>query len=185
MLTVGQKFPEFKLTAVVGNDPNNAFKELSNADFEGKWLCVFFWPKDFTFICPTEIAAFDKLHDDFADRDCALLGCSVDSEFVHFAWKKHKDELANLKMPMLADIRRDLSSALGILNIDEGVTYRATYIADNAGIVRHVSVNDLSVGRNPNETIRILDALQSDELCPCNWEKGSDTLDVAKEMANL
>ncbi len=185
MLTVGQKIPEFSLTATVDTDPEKAFKPFSSKDLEGKWAVLFFWPKDFTFICPTEIVAYDKLHNDFADRDCLLLGASVDSEFVHLAWRKHKDDLANLKMPMLADVRRDLSNALGIISPAEGVTYRATFIIDNAGVIRHVSVNDLSVGRNPQETLRILDALQSDELCPCNWNKGEDTINVTSEMATL
>lgn len=185
MLTVGQKLPEFKVTATVDTNPDKAFVDFSNKDLEGKWAVLFFWPKDFTFICPTEIVAYDKLYSDFADRDCLLLGASVDSEFVHLAWRKHKDDLANLKMPMLADVRRDLSDALGILSPSEGVTYRATFIIDNAGIIRHVTVNDLSVGRNPQETLRILDALQSDELCPCNWTKGQETIDVKSEMGNL
>lgn len=185
MLTVGQPFPEFKLTATVDTDPDKAFCEFSNADLKDKWAVVFFWPKDFTFICPTEIVAYDKLYNDFADRDCLLLGASVDSEFVHMAWRKHKDDLANLKMPMLSDITRQLSSDLGILSPEEGVAYRATFIVDNGGIIRHVSVNDLSVGRNPQETLRILDALQSDELCPCNWNQGDGTIDVISEMKSL
>lgn len=185
MLTVGQKLPEFQVTATVGTDPDSAFKNFSNKDLQGKWSVIFFWPKDFTFICPTEIVAYDKLFNDFADRDCLLLGASVDSEFVHLAWRKHKDDLANLKMPMLADVRRELSQALGILSPTEGVPFRATFIVDDSGIIRHVTVNDLSVGRNPQETLRILDALQSDELCPCNWKKGEGTIDVKSEIGKL
>ncbi len=185
MLTIGEAFPKFELTATVDTNPETAFKTISSKDLEGKWAVVFFWPKDFTFICPTEIVAYDKLYNDFADRDCQLLGASVDSEFVHMGWRKHKEELNNLKMPMLADVKRELSDSLGILSPTEGVTFRATFIIDNTGIIRHVTVNDLSVGRNPQETLRILDALQSDELCPCNWSKGEETIDVISEMGTL
>ena len=140
---------------------------------------MFFWPKDFTFVCPTEIAAFGKLNGEFADRDTQLLGASTDSEFVHHAWRVHHDDLRDLPFPMVADIKRELSAELGILDKTEGVAMRATFIVDPQGIIRFVSVNDLSVGRNPQEVLRVLDALQTDELCPCNWQKGQDTLQAA------
>jgi peroxiredoxin (alkyl hydroperoxide reductase subunit C) len=182
MLTVGQKFPSFRLAAVPPGRPKNpseAFVELSDQSHPGKWLVVFAWPKDFTFVCPTEIAAFGKLNGEFAERDAQLLGLSTDSEFVHLAWKRDHEDLRDLPFPMLADVKRELSGALGILDAKEGVCLRATYIVDPEGIVRHVSVNDLSVGRNPQETLRILDALQTDELCPCNWQQGEEVLKVA------
>lgn len=176
MLTIGQKFPEFKLTGVVSDDQKTAFKEMTNSSFKGKWLVLFAWPKDFTFVCPTEIASFGKLNKDFADRDAQVLGLSTDSDYVHLAWKQNHKDLKDLPFPMLSDIKRELSTALGILHADAGVCNRATFIVDPNGVIRHVSVNDLKVGRNVNEVLRILDALQTDELCQCNWNKGEDTL---------
>ncbi|MDF3023031.1 MAG: alkyl hydroperoxide reductase [Alphaproteobacteria bacterium] len=176
MLTIGQKFPEFKLTGVVSDDQKTAFKELTNASFKGKWLVLFAWPKDFTFVCPTEIASFGKLNKDFADRDAQVLGLSTDSDYVHLAWKQNHKDLKDLPFPMLSDIKRELSTALGILHAEAGVCNRATFVVDPNGVIRHVSVNDLKVGRNVNEVLRILDALQTDELCQCNWNKGEDTL---------
>ncbi len=179
MLSVGQKLPEFHLKATVSNDINNAFVDVNNATYKGKWLVLFFWPKDFTFVCPTEIAEFGKLNKDFKDRDAQVLGASTDSEFVHLAWRQHKDELNKLPFPMLADIKRELSQALGILDPAEGVAQRATFIIDPEGIIRFTMVTDLSVGRNVKEVLRVLDALQTDELCPCNWQKGDAPLKVA------
>jgi len=179
MLSVGDKFPEFKLKATVDTKVSNAFTEVSNKTHPNKWLVVFFWPKDFTFVCPTEIAAFGKMHKDFADRDAQILGASTDSEFVHLAWRQHKDELKDLPFPMLADVKRDLSSQLGILHPEEGVAQRATFIVDPEGTIRFSMVTDLSVGRNPQEVLRVLDALQTDELCPCNWKKGEETIKIA------
>ena len=179
MLGIGKKFPAFKLTGVVSNDLNSAFKDIDNQTYAGKWLVVFFWPKDFTFVCPTEIAGFGKLNGDFADRHAQLLGVSIDSEFVHLAWRKDKEELRDLPFPMLADIKRELSTELGILDPEAGVSQRATYIVDPEGIIRFVYVTDLSVGRSPDEVLRVLDGLQTDELCPCNWQKGEDTLKAA------
>jgi peroxiredoxin (alkyl hydroperoxide reductase subunit C) len=178
MLGVGQKFPEFNLTATVSLDRKNAFKQLTNKDFAGKWLVIFFWPKDFTFVCPTEIAAFGKLKGDFADRDAVLVGASVDSEFVHLAWREHHPDLKDLPIPMLADIKHELSAALGILDPAAGVAQRAVFIVDQEGVIRFVMVTDLSVGRNTQEVLRVLDALQTDELCPCNWQKGQETIHV-------
>jgi lipoyl-dependent peroxiredoxin subunit C len=140
---------------------------------------VFFWPKDFTFVCPTEIAAFGKLNREFSDRGAQLFGVSTDNEYVHLAWRKDKEELRSLPFPMLSDIKRELSGALGILDREAGVAQRATYIVDPEGVIRFVYVTDLSVGRNPEEVLRVLDALQTDELCPCNWQKGEDTLKAA------
>lgn len=179
MLTIGDKFPEFALTGVVSNELSDAFTDIDNKTYAGKWLVVFAWPKDFTFVCPTEIAAFGKLNSEFADRDAQVLGLSTDSEFVHLAWRKDHADLNDLPFPMVSDIKRELSDGLGILNAEAGVCNRATFIVDTEGIIRHVSVNDLSVGRSPEEVLRILDALQTDELCPCNWNKGQDTLQAA------
>jgi peroxiredoxin (alkyl hydroperoxide reductase subunit C) len=179
MLTVGDKFPSFDLNAVVGSDPKTAFSRVSDRSDAGKWKVVFFWPKDFTFVCPTEIAAFGKLNKAFEERDAVVYGASTDSEFVHLAWRQNHADLKALPFPMLADLKRELSQALGILDKSEGVCLRATFIVDPDGIIRFVSVNDLSVGRNPQEVLRVLDALQTDELCPCNWQKGDDVLKAA------
>lgn len=179
MLGIGQKFPQFALTGVVSNDMAKAFQPFTHESFPGKWQVVFFWPKDFTFVCPTEIAAFGRLDQEFKARDAQLLGVSTDSEFVHHAWRGAKEELRNLPFPMLSDIKRELSSALGVLDPEAGVAQRATYIVDPQGAIRFVYVTDLSVGRSPEEVLRVLDALQTDELCPCNWKKGEDTLQAA------
>jgi alkyl hydroperoxide reductase subunit AhpC len=179
MLTIGDKFPSFDLKAVVSTDPKTAFTQLSDKSDAGKWKVVFFWPKDFTFVCPTEIAAFGKLNGAFNERDTVVYGASTDSEFVHLAWRQNHTDLKALPFPMLADLKRELSTALGILDKNEGVCLRATFIVDPEGIIRFVSVNDLSVGRNPQEVLRVLDALQTDELCPCNWQKGEEVLKAA------
>jgi peroxiredoxin (alkyl hydroperoxide reductase subunit C) len=179
MLTVGDRFPAFDLKAVVSTDPKVAFAPISDRSDEGKWKVVFFWPKDFTFVCPTEIAAFGRLNEEFADRDTVLYGVSTDSEFVHLAWRQNHPDLRDLPFPMLVDIKRELSGKLGILDKSEGVCLRATFIVDPEGIIRFVAVNDLNVGRNTQEVLRVLDALQTDELCPCNWQKGEEVLRAA------
>jgi alkyl hydroperoxide reductase subunit AhpC len=179
MLTIGDKFPHFNLTSVVSIESlDKAFFPITNDTYKGKWLCVFFYPKDFTFVCPTEIKGFSDVNQQFADRDCQVLAASTDSEFVHLAWRKDHKDLRDLKFPMLADIKKDLSNALGILT-EDGVAQRATFLVDPEGVIRFVYVTDGSVGRNPAEVLRVLDALQTDELCPCNWSQGEDTLKVA------
>ena len=176
MLSVGKQFPKFNLKAVVGTDAKKAFIEVNNDTYKDKWLVLFAYPKDFTFVCPTELKGFNELHGQFKDRDAQLLSLSTDSEFVHLAWKQSHEDLKGLAFPMLADIKRELSQGLGILDEAEGVAQRATFIVDPQGIIRFVYVTDLSVGRNPKEVLRVLDGLQTDELCPCNWEKGEKTL---------
>jgi peroxiredoxin (alkyl hydroperoxide reductase subunit C) len=179
MLGVGENFPIFSVKATVSTDLKTAFTDIHQDSYPGKWKVYFFWPKDFTFVCPTEIAAFGKLNGEFADRDAQVLGGSTDSEFVHLAWRQHHEDLKSLPFPMLADVKRNLCEELGILDPKEGVAQRATFVVDPENVIRFVSVNDLSVGRNPHEVLRVLDALQTDELCPCNWKKGEDTLVVA------
>lgn len=179
MLGIGDRFPDFSVTATVSNEVKDAFMTVTNKSYPGKWLLVFSWPKDFTFVCPTEIAEFGRLNSDFSDRDTQVLGLSTDSEFVHLAWRQHKEELHDLPFPMLADVKRDLTQQLGIIDKNEGVAQRATYLVDPEGIIRFVMVTDMSVGRNPKEVLRVLDALQTDELCPCNWQKGQETIKVA------
>ncbi|PUZ26021.1 alkyl hydroperoxide reductase [Chitinophaga parva] len=177
-LSLGAVFPDFKKTAVVSTEKGKEFYELSSEELKnsGKWMVMFWWPKDFTFVCPTEIAEFNKHHADFTDRDAILIGASTDSEYVHVAWRRDHEDLKNLTFPMLADTSKSLAEELGILEANEKVAYRATFIVDPQGIIRWVSLYDLSVGRNVKEVLRVLDALQTDELCPCNWQKGEATL---------
>jgi peroxiredoxin (alkyl hydroperoxide reductase subunit C) len=179
MLGIGQKFPQYSLTGVVSNDQAKAFQPFDANTNKGKWRVVFFWPKDFTFVCPTEIAAFGSLHSEFAARNAVIYGVSIDSEFVHLAWRQQQPALRELPFAMLSDIKRELSSALGILDPAAGVAQRATYIVDPEGVIRFVYVTDLNVGRSPEEVLRVLDALQTGELCPCNWKPGEQTLQAA------
>jgi len=181
MLGIGENFPSFSVTATVSTekDPKKAFKTITSEDYPGKWKVYFFWPKDFTFVCPTEIVGFAKLNKQFAERDAQILGCSIDSEWVHHAWRTHHQDLKNLPFPMLSDIKRDLCEQLGIIDPASGVAQRATFLVDPQGVIRFVYVTEGSVGRNPEEVLRVLDALQSDELCPCNWQKGEATLVIA------
>jgi lipoyl-dependent peroxiredoxin subunit C len=179
MLTVGDRLPEFDLQAAVALEKGREFTRITSKSYPGQWLVLFSWPMDFTFVCPTEIAEFGKRHDDFRERDAQVLGMSTDTHFVHLAWRRDHADLKSLPFPMLADTKRDLSTALGILHKHEGVPLRATFIVDPQGVIRWASVNDLSVGRNVDEVLRVLDALQTGELCPCNWKAGEPTLQVA------
>lgn len=179
MIKISEKIPPFSLTGVISNDVNTAFTTITEKSYPEKWLVLFFWPKDFTFVCPTEIAEFGRLNSEFADRDAQLLGVSTDSDYVHLAWRNDNSKLRDLPFPMLSDIKRNLSSSLGILNENEGVAERATFIIDPEGVIRFAMVNDANVGRNPQEVIRVLDALQTKELCPCNWQPGEATLQAA------
>ena len=179
MRTVGDRFPDFALQATVSREPGKEFEEINNQSYPGKWRVVFFWPMDFTFVCPTEIAEFGRKNPEFAKRDAQVLGASTDTHYVHLAWRNDHPDLRELPFPMLADTKRELSTALDILHKDAGVCLRATYIVDPEGIIRFVSVNDLSVGRNVDEVLRVLDALQTGELTACGWTPGQPTLDAA------
>lgn len=180
MLTIGDRFPSFKLPAVqagaAGLDPRTAFTTISDADDPGRWKLIFFWPKDFSLVCPTEIVAFGALAPEFAERQTNVLGVSTDSELAHMNWRLHHPELRDLAFPMLADLRRELATACGILDRNEGVALRATFLVDPDGVIRFVSVNDLAIGRNPAEVLRVLDALRTGSLCGCNWQKGDEAL---------
>ena len=181
MIGIGEKFPAFNKQAVVSLEKGKEFQDISSDSFindDNRWTVMFWWPKDFTFVCPTEIAEFNNNHGEFKDRDTTLLGASTDSEFVHLAWRNNHDDLRGLKFPMIADTSKSLAEDLGILVDGEKVAYRATFIVDPQGVIRWICVNDLSVGRNVKEVLRVLDGLQTDELCPCNWEKGQETLVV-------
>ncbi|MFJ3974929.1 peroxiredoxin [Streptomyces sp. NPDC090021] len=182
MLTVGDQFPAWKLMGVEGPAEDKLeIKEYSSEDYKG-WSVVFFWPLDFTFVCPTEIAAFGKLNDEFADRDAQVLGFSLDSEYVHHAWRKDHADLRDLPFPMMSDIKRELSAELGILG-EDGLPMRAVFIVDPNNEIQFSMVTAGSVGRNPKEVLRVLDALQTDELCPCNWNKGDATIDAGALLA--
>ena len=182
MLGVGQKLPEFKVTGVKpgfnAHEENgqSAFEKVTNASFPGQWKVIFFYPKDFTFVCPTEIAEFARLNREFADRDAIVLGCSTDNEHSKLGWRSEHPDLNKLNMWSFADNSGKFARALGVLNEDEGVAYRATFVVDPDNTIQHVYVTNLNVGRNPADTLRVLDALQTDELCACNRAPGGDVL---------
>jgi len=177
---VGSPAPSFEATAYdrTKDGSDDQFPVLKSEDFKGKWLYLYFYPMDFTFVCPTEIKAFDDALGDFEDRDCAIVTCSTDSHFVHKGWCDASEELAGLKHPMLADATKRVSMDFGVLLPDKGIALRGSFLIDPDGILRWSNVNDLPVGRNVDEVLRVLDALQTDELCPCNWKKGEETLKV-------
>ena len=185
MLTVGDTLPDFTLTGVkpgfMRHEENgeSAFETLTGASFPGKWKVIFFYPKDFTFVCPTEITAFAKLNREFDDRDAVVLGGSVDNEHSKLGWRREHPDLNGLKMWQFADPGGRFARALGVLNEEEGVAQRATFVVDPDGVIQHVYVTNLNVGRNPEDTLRVLDALQTDELCPCNRPVGGETLAAA------
>jgi peroxiredoxin (alkyl hydroperoxide reductase subunit C) len=182
MKTVGEKLEAF---SVVGVKPGysqheengeSAFQEVNENSFSGKWKIIYFYPKDFTFVCPTEIAAFAKLNQDFLDRDAVVLGGSTDNEFVKLAWRREHPDLNRLDQWQFADSTGALVDQLGVRDKSAGVALRATFVVDPDNVIQHVSVNNLNVGRSPEEVLRILDGLQTDELCPCNRAVGGDTL---------
>jgi lipoyl-dependent peroxiredoxin subunit C len=185
MKTVGQQLDSFR---VVGVKPGfnhheengvSAFEEIDERSFSGKWKVIYFYPKDFTFVCPTEIVGFAKLAGDFEDRDAVLLGGSTDNEFVKLAWRRDHKDLNRLNHWMFADTTGSLVDMLGVRDSKEGAALRATFIVDPDNVIQHVSVNNLNVGRSPEEILRVLDGLQTDELCPCNRAVGSATLNPA------
>jgi peroxiredoxin (alkyl hydroperoxide reductase subunit C) len=178
MMTVGDKLPDFALTALVSLEPAREFSTIRQDSYPGKWLVLFYWPMDFTFVCPTEIVGFGLRYADFRERGAEVLGASTDTHYVHLAWRREHAELRALPFAMLADYRRELASALGILHPREGVALRATFLVDPEGVIRFASANDLSTGRSVDEVLRVLDALQTGELCPVGWKKGQPTLRV-------
>ena len=182
MLGVGHTLPAFKIVGVkprfMRHEENgvSAFEDITQESFSGQWKVIFFYPKDFTFVCPTEIAEFARLNSEFAARDAVVLGGSTDNEHSKLGWRREHPDLNGLKMWQFADPGGKFARALGVLNEDEGVALRATFVVDPHNVVQFVSVNALNVGRNPEDTLRVLDALQTDELCPCNRQVGGDTL---------
>ncbi|MET0182706.1 MAG: peroxiredoxin [Caulobacterales bacterium] len=184
MLGIGQKLPAFSVTGVKPGFMNHeeggqsAFETVTEASFPGKWKVIYFYPKDFTFVCPTEIAEFARLNREFEDRDAVVLGGSTDNEFVKLAWRRDHKDLANLPQWQFADTNGSLVDGLGVRS-EAGVAYRATFIVDPDNTIQHVYITNLNVGRNPQDTLRVLDALQTDELCPCNRQVGGDVLKAA------
>lgn len=171
--------PEWKGTAVVDGD----FEEISLADFRGKYLVFFFYPADFTFVCPTEIIAFSDRVEEFKAINCEVVACSTDSHFSHLAWintPRKQGGLGDMKIPILADRTQEISKTYGVLKEDEGVTFRALFIIDDKGNLRQITINDLPVGRSVDETLRLVQAFQftdkHGEVCPAGWKPGSDTM---------
>ncbi|AEC20285.1 alkyl hydroperoxide reductase [Pusillimonas sp. T7-7] len=182
MKTVGDKLDPFKVTGVKPgfnlHEENgvSAFEDITESSFPGKWKIIYFYPKDFSFVCPTEIVGFNNLTQDFEDRDAVLMGGSIDNEHVKLAWRREHPELNKLGHYQFGDTTGALIDQLGIREKLEGVALRATFIVDPDNIIQHVSVNNQSVGRNPEEILRVLDGLQTEELCACNRAVGGDTL---------
>tara|TARA_R110000868_G_scaffold83454_1_gene235535 strand:+ start:2459 stop:3064 length:606 start_codon:yes stop_codon:yes gene_type:complete len=175
---VGQKAPAFKGDAVINGD----IKQISLADFKGKWKVLFFYPLDFTFVCPTEITAFSDKIEMFKKLNCEVIGCSVDSAFSHLAWTqqpRNKGGLGEIKYPLLADLTKQVAKDYGCL-MDGAVAFRATYVIDDNDVIQHASINNLSVGRNVDEYARLVEAYQytakHGEVCPAGWNNGSDTM---------
>lgn len=190
MKTVGHKLEKFAITGVKPGalTPDDAFETITDKSFEGKWKVIVYYPKDFTFVCPTEIVAYDKLNKDFADRDAVLLIGSTDNEFCKLAWKNAHEDLKKTTSWLFADTARGdywegdligLVDQLGVFYAPAGAALRATFIVDPENVIQHVTVNNLNVGRNADETLRVLDALQTGELCQCNRQVGAATLNAA------
>ncbi|MCL1672905.1 peroxiredoxin (alkyl hydroperoxide reductase subunit C) [Chryseobacterium oranimense] len=185
-LTIGEKLPDFAKKAIVTTDKGIEIIDINQqyAMEQGKWTVLFWWPKDFTFVCPTEIIEFDKSSAAFAERNAVVIGASTDSEFVHLGWRQNHPGLAKLTIPMLADTSKSLAEEMGILDNNEKVAYRATFIIDPNGKIQWVSVYPMNVGRNVNEVLRVLDALQTEELTACGWTAGEQTLTAKLKEQN-
>ncbi len=175
MINPGTPFPSFTTSACISTDEDRAFSTISSSDFAGKWLVLYTYPKDFTFVCPTEIVEFDRHAGAFDQRGAVLLGGSTDNEYSHLAWRKSHPLLRTIKHPLIF-ISPQMASSLGILHATAGVALRATIIVGPDGNVRFASANDLSVGRNVEEVLRVLAGLQTGELTACNWKPGEATL---------
>jgi peroxiredoxin (alkyl hydroperoxide reductase subunit C) len=178
-LRVGQPAPDFSAVAVVDLE----FKTVKLSDYRGKYVVLFFYPLDFTFVCPTEITAFSDRYSEFAALNTEILGVSVDSQFSHLAWiqtSRQNGGLGDLNYPLVADLTKTISSAYNVLT-EEGIALRGLFIIDKEGIVQHATINNLAVGRSVDETLRTLKAFQyvqshPDEVCPAGWEEGKATM---------
>lgn len=176
---VTKQAPDFKATAVM---ENGEFKEVSLADYKDQYVLLYFYPLDFTFVCPSEIIAFHKKVGEFKERGVQLLGCSIDSHFSHFAWRNtpvEKGGIGEIDYPLIADVTKNIARDYGVL-FDESVALRGLFLIDKAGVVRHSTINDLPLGRNVDEALRVIDALQyteeHGEVCPANWKKGEEAM---------
>jgi len=182
---VGAPAPDFKAQAAM---PDGSFKEISLSDYKDKnYVCLFFYPLDFTFVCPSEILAFDKKLDDFRKKDCEVIGVSVDSHFTHLAWKNTPIEqggIGGVQYPLVADIKKEIARSYGILH-DDSVALRGLFLIDKEGVIRHAVVNDLPLGRSVDEALRMLDALrftdEHGEVCPANWQEGEEAMEPTAE----
>lgn len=170
MIKIGENVPDFEEEAYVSGD----MKKIKLSDHKGKWVVVFFYPLDFTFVCPTEIKAFAQRAEDFGKLGAEVIGCSTDSVYSHKAWFER--DMPEVKFPVIGDTTHRMSKLFGVLKADQGIAYRGTFIIDPEGVLRYAAVNDLSIGRSVDETLRILQALQTGELCPVDWKPGSQTL---------
>ena len=174
---VGNKAPEWKADALAGGE----FKGLSHKNYKGKWKVLFFYPLDFTFVCPTEITAFSDNVGKFKELNCEVIGCSIDSKFSHLAWSqqsRNKGGIGEVAYPLLADVTKEVTRSFGVLLEDAGVALRGLFIIDDQDIVQHATINALGVGRNVDEVLRLVEAFQytakHGEVCPANWSKGKD-----------
>lgn len=176
---IGKPAPDFKAQAVM---PDNSFKEICLSDYRGKYVYLLFYPLDFTFVCPSEILAFDRAYEEFTKRNCEVLGISVDSQYTHYSYRQtpiEKGGIGNIKFPLVADLTKSISRDYGVL-LDAGIALRGLFLIDKEGILRHMLVNDLPIGRSVDEALRILDALQFTEkygeVCPANWKPGQEAM---------
>ena len=185
VLQIGQEAPCFTATAVM---PDNSFKEVSLADYKGKYVYLFFYPLDFTFVCPTEILAFNAKVEEFKKRNVELLGVSIDSQFSHLAWKStpvEKGGIGNIQYPLIADVTKEISYLYNVLLEDQGIALRGSFLIDKEGVLKQYSVNDLPLGRSVDEALRLIDALQHvekyGEVCPANWNPGKEAMKATQE----
>jgi len=184
MCLVTKQAPMFEAEAVM---PNNSFETVSLSSYRGKYILLFFYPLDFTFVCPSEILAFNRQLDDFTAKNCELLGVSVDSIYTHLAWKNTPVNLGGIgtiQFPLISDISKSISADYGVL-LEGGVSLRGLFLIDKEGVVRHQLINDLPLGRNVDEALRVIDALQfhetHGEVCPANWRPGDDAMKLTPE----
>ena len=182
---VAKQAPDFTATAVMGD--NSMKEDFKLSDYHGKYVVLFFYPLDFTFVCPSEIIAFDRALDKFREKNCEVIGVSIDSQFTHWAWKNtpvDKGGIGNIQYPLVADLDKSISRRYGVL-LDIGIALRGTFLIDREGIIRHEVINDLPLGRNVDETLRMLDALQFHEqhgdVCPANWKQGEEAMKPTAE----
>ena len=176
---VTMQAPEFTAQAVM---PDNTFKELTLSSYRGKYIILFFYPLDFTFVCPSEIIAFDRELSKFQERNCQIIGASIDSHFTHLAWKNTPVEaggIGNVRFPLVADLNKQIARDYGVLH-DESVALRGLFLIDREGTIRHAVINDLALGRSVDEALRVLDALrfheEHGEVCPANWKPGEEAM---------